>query len=270
MSHRIIVFISALFCITALAYASIQPGSGRDWENPAVFTRGQEEAHTPLAPFNSVEQALGYDKFNSPWLHSLNGEWKFSWFSSPVQAPADFYQPNYNVNTWPTIQVPGNWQMQGFGHPLFRNIQQPFISRPPFVPDDYNPVGLYRRTFTIPASWNGRQVFLHFEGVHSASQVWVNGVEAGYNQGGMEPAEYNITPLLQAGNNTLAVRVYRYSDGAYLEDQDMWRLSGIYRHVYLYATPAVHLRDFFIWPDLDKNYQNGLLKIMAQVKNFAS
>ena len=147
--------------------------------------------------------------------------------------------------------MPGNWQMQGFGHPMFRNIAHPFESDPPRVPERYNPVGSYRREFELPAAWEGHRILLHFEAVKSAAYFWLNGEELGYNQGGMEPVEFDVSDRVRPGTNTLAVRVLRYSDGTYLEDQDMWRLSGIYRDVYLRAAPLVHVRDLYVTTDLD-------------------
>jgi beta-galactosidase len=220
-----------------------------DWENPTVFERGQVAPHATLMPFASLADALEGDRKASPWCLLLSGRWKFHWAPVPEEAPITFFQPGFDATGWDDIEVPSNWQMQGFGHPMFRNIEHTFPSTPPTVPTGYNPVGSYLRTFELPTSWAGRRVLLHFEGVKSASYVWINGREVGYNQGGMEPAEYDVTEHLQAGANTIAVQVYRFSDGTYLEDQDMWRLAGIYRDVYLMATPPVHVRDFFITTD---------------------
>ena len=265
----LLVAVPIFLFFSIFAFAFDNPRNLRDWEAPDVFERNQEETHTPLVPFNSIQEALNESMGSSPFYQSLNGTWKFKWASIPEDAPAEFYMADYNSSNWADIHVPGNWQMLGFGHPLFRNVNQPFPSTPPFVPSDYNPVGSYKRSFTIPDSWAGRQVFLHFEGVKSASYVWINGREAGYNQGGMEPAEYNITPFLRPGENTVSVQVYRYSDGTYLEDQDMWRLAGIYRSVYLMSTPSVFIRDFFVHGDLDNKYKNGILKIDAEINNYS-
>ena len=128
---------------------------------------------------------------------------------------------------WDDIEVPSNWQMKGYGHPMFRNVTMEFPEKPPHVPDYYNPVGSYFRTFVISKNWDGRRIFLHFEGVKSASYVWINGKEVGYNQGGFEPAEYDVTDFVKPGKNTIAVKVLRYSDGSFMENQDMWRLSGL-------------------------------------------
>ncbi len=254
----------SLSTIVATAAAQEPP----DWENPAVFERGQVAAHATLMPFDDVDAALAGDRKASPWCLLLSGSWKFHWAPVPDEAPATFFQPVFDAAGWDDIEVPSSWQMQGFGHPMFRNIEHPFPSTPPTVPDEYNPVGSYLRSFELPSSWSGRRVFLHFEGVKSASYVWINGREVGYNQGGMEPAEYDVTEYLQAGSNTIAVRVYRFSDGTYLEDQDMWRLAGIFRDVYLMATPQVHVRDFFVTTDLDVEYRDAELKIAAEVSNY--
>ncbi|RLD70962.1 MAG: glycoside hydrolase family 2 [Bacteroidetes bacterium] len=238
-----------------------------DYENPEVFERNQEPPHATLMPYENMNQALRTERKSSPFHHSLNGAWKFHWAENPHQAPEGFFKPGYDRGDWQEILVPSNWQMEGFGYPLFRNVGLPHPHDPPEVPGDFNPVGSYFRTFVVPSDWKGRQVFLHFEGVQSASYVWINGKEVGYNQGGMEPAEYNITGYLKRGENSIAVKVLRYSDGSYMEDQDTWRLSGIYRDVYLVATPNLHIRDYYITTDLDENYTDASLNVVAHVAN---
>jgi len=241
----------------------------RDWENPEVFTRNEEAPHAPLIPFRNLKEAVKGPQKASRFYQSLSGTWKFHWAAVPEEAPAEFYESDFDLSRWDDITVPGTWQMQGFGHPVFRNVQQPFPATPPRVPSEYNPVGSYRRSFAVPKQWKDRRIFLHFEGVKSASYVWVNGQEVGYHQGGMEPAEYDVTPYLREGGNTLAVRVYRYSDGTYLEDQDMWRLAGIYRDVYLMATPQVHARDIYVTTDLDAAYTNAVLTVQTEIENYS-
>ena len=248
----------------ALVNAQLHP----DYENPKVFERGQEEPHATLMPYPDSDLALEGDRKASPFHMSLNGPWKFHWAENPGIAPEEFYRSAYDRTNWASISVPSNWQMEGFGYPLFRNIGLPHPMDPPEVPDLFNPVGSYFRSFELPGDWDGRQVFLHFEGVHSASYVWINGKEVGYNQGGMEPAEYDITPYLKKGENNIAVRVLRYSDGSYMEDQDTWRLSGIYRDVYLISTPPVHIRDFYVATDLDGSYEDASLNLAFWVKNY--
>jgi beta-galactosidase len=239
-------------------------------EDPGKFELNQEPGHTPLVPFSSVNDALANDWKNSWGYLSLNGDWKFHWAENPQAAPRDFYQMQFNDVSWRSILVPGNWEMQGYGDPVFRNIAQPFQADPPRIPHDYNPVGSYRKHFTLPANWKDKQVFLHFEAATSASFVWMNGQEVGFNEGANEPAEYNITPYLKPGDNLVAVSVYKYSAGSYLEDQDFWRLAGIFRDVYLLATPGVHLRDYFVTTDLDGDYRDAQLRIAAELSNYAA
>ena len=158
--------------------------------------------------------------------------------------------------------------MHGYGDPVFRNVSQPFKSNPPFIPRDYNPVGSYRKTFSLPANFKGKQIFLRLEAVTSASFLWINGKEVGFNKGANEPAEYNVTSFLKPGKNTIAINVYKYSDGTYLEDQDFWRLAGIFRDVFLFATPNVHIRDYYVSTDLDPDYMDAQLSINAELKNY--
>ncbi len=254
-----------LTCLIILPFGYVlgQP----DWENPEIFERNQTLPHTTLMPFETIEQALENNRKTSPYHFTLNGTWKFHLSETPEEAPGDFHLKGFNAKDWDDIRVPSNWQMEGFGHPLFRNVGHPFPDNPPGVPKEFNPVGSYIRSFTLPKHWKGRQILLHFEGVHSASYVWINGQEVGYNQGGMEPAEFDITEFLARGKNTIAVKVLRYSDGSYMEDQDMWRLSGIFRDVYLMATPKVHVRDYYITTDLDKDYVNAELTVESSIIN---
>jgi beta-galactosidase len=239
----------------------------RPWEDPAVSMRNVEPPRASFVPFASVQQALTLARDQSPYTQSLNGTWRFHWAPVPEAAPAPFHEPGFDDRGWATIAVPSNWEMEGFGDPVFRNVHQPFPATPPLPPSDDNPVGSYRRTFRLPDSWQGRRVLLHFEAVKSAFTAWVNGREMGYNEGGFEPAEFDITSALQPGENVLAVQVLRYSDGTYLECQDMWRLAGIFRNVYLLSTPAVHVRDLSVVTDLDAAYRDARLVVTADVRN---
>jgi len=239
-----------------------------DWENPKVFERNQTEVHAPLTPYTSVDEAKRGNREANAYYQSLNGRWKFNWVSRADEAPEDFYKSESKVNNWDDIEVPSNWQMKGYGHAMFRNVTMEFPEKAPNVPEYYNPVGSYFRTFEVPKNWKGRQIFLHFEGVKSASYVWVNGKAVGYNQGGFEPAEYDVTDFVKPGKNTIAVKVLRYSDGSFLENQDMWRLSGIYRNVYLFAAPQLHMRDYFFYTDFDENYENAHFSLEVEVSNF--
>ena len=240
-----------------------------DWENPEVFEINQSPPHTPLLPYTSRKAAMTNNKAGCEYYLTLNGTWKFKWLEKPADIPEGFYRSNFNVKKWDQINVPSNWQMEGFGYPKFRNISLTFPSDPPHVPDFFNPVGLYKRTFSVPSEWNDREVFLHFEGVKSAAYVWINGEKVGYNEGGMEPAEFNVTPFIKKGKNDVTVQVLRYSDGTYLENQDMWRLSGIYREVYLFATPKIHMRDYYVVTDLDENYKDAQLGVDVDLSNYS-
>ncbi|MDT8300718.1 MAG: glycoside hydrolase family 2 TIM barrel-domain containing protein [Sedimentisphaerales bacterium] len=239
-----------------------------DWENPDVIGINKEPGHCTLIPYSDIEKALKADRKDSQFFRSLNGNWKFNWVNKPSDRPLDFYKPDYDVSTWKLIPVPSNWQMHGYGIPIYLNSRHPFPPNPPHIPHDYNPVGSYRRQFTMPKDWKNRRIFLHFDGVKSAFYLWINGMKVGYSQDSMTPAEFDITQYLKSGENTIAVEVYRWSDGSYLEDQDMWRLSGIYRNVYLSATPQVHIRDFFVQTDLDDSYTDATLKIRPRISNY--
>ena len=239
-------------------------------ENTDLFEKNQVEGHVPSIPFSSPEKALENRRNASGNYLSLNGTWKFHFASTPEGTPENFFAEGYNDNKWDTIHVPSNWEMQGFGDPLFRNVSTPFPANPPYVPREYNPTGSYRRTFIVPAGWNDKEVFLRMEKTQSASFVWINGIEAGYNEGGQEPAEYNISQYLKPGKNSIAVNVYKYSDGYYLEDQDYWRLAGIFDDVWLYASAKTHIFDWQAITDLDNSYIDSRLDLSVDVRNFST
>ncbi|MGM0619752.1 MAG: glycoside hydrolase family 2 TIM barrel-domain containing protein [Bacteroidota bacterium] len=241
-----------------------------DWENSTLFEINKEPGHATFVPIDTESSEINLDKAASSFVQLLNGNWKFKWSPKPVDRPMDFYKPDVDVSHWKEIPVPANWQLHGYGKPIYTNITYPFKVDPPKIQHENNPVGSYRRTFTIPEKWDGKEVFIHFEGVKSAFYLWVNGRKVGYSQGSMTPAEFNITDYLQEGENVLAAEVYRWSDGSYLEDQDMWRLSGIYRDVYLMAKPKTTIRDFFITTDLGDNYRHAELNIKADIKNYSA
>jgi beta-galactosidase len=239
-----------------------------DWENPAVFAVGKEPPHATLFPFETRELALRRDEGGSAFYRLLNGRWKFNWVRMPAERPIDFYRDDFDDSDWDEIPVPGNWELNGFGVPIYLNSDYEFEENPPYIQHDYNPVGSYRTSFTIPDHWTDRQIFIHFGAVKSAMYLWVNGRMVGYSQGSKLPAEFDITRYVHAGRNTLAVEVYRWSDGSYLECQDFWRISGIERDVFLWAAPKVHIRDFFAVGDLDDSYTNGTLEVTAQISNY--
>ena len=223
-------------------------------ENTAVFEENQEEGHAFYVPENNM---------------SLNGKWNFLYLDVPTKVPANFYAEDFDDSGWNSIPVPSNWEMQGFGDALFRNVHAPFKANPPYVPDEYNPTGVYRQTFNIPDNWKGQQVFLRMEKTASASFVYLNGNYIGYNEGAQEPAEYNLTPYIKLGKeNTLAICVLKYSDGYYLEGQDYWRLAGIFDDIWLYATPETRLFDWFVRTDLDETYTDADLYVDVDIKNY--
>ncbi|MFO8017804.1 MAG: glycoside hydrolase family 2 TIM barrel-domain containing protein [Promethearchaeia archaeon] len=241
------------------------------WENCAVIEINKERPHNTLVPFNSVDSAKNGMK-SSQYYSSLNGDWKFHWVKSPEQRPKEFFKVDYEISQWDTIDVPSNWQMRGYGMPIYTNKKYPKSVKRWFRPridHEYNPVGSYRREFKISDDWNGREIFIHFGGVKSAFYLWINGKFVGYSQGSMTPAEFNITDFVHKKENVLAVEVYRWSDGSYLEDQDMWRLSGIYRDVFLYSVPKIHIRDFFAYCDLDEEYKDAFLEVRINVINYS-
>jgi beta-galactosidase/beta-glucuronidase len=239
-----------------------------DWENPQYLAENRQPAHATQIPYADEESALSGERGASPFFRLLNGDWRFHYAASPMQVPAGFEQPAYGVDTWDTLPVPSNWQLHGYGRPNYTNVAYPYPVDPPHVPQE-NPVGLYRRTFDLPAAWSGRRIFLTFEGVDSAFYVWVNGQRVGYSQGAHVPSEFDIGAYVRPGENTLAVQVFQWSDGSYLEDQDMWRLSGIFRDVYLTATPQVYVRDARIRTPLAADYGNATLQVQATLFNVA-
>jgi len=262
----------SLFFVFILGLFSLAPSGEtpqvNDWENPLVISRNTEPPHATLMPYSTMEKAAAGDRFASEYMLLLNGKWKFHWVPKPADRSLDFYKPEYDASAWKEIEVPGNWQLQGYDVPIYLDQEYPFPADPPRIPHDRNPVGSYRTEFTIPDGWPGRQVFLHFDGVASAFYVWVNGIPVGYSEDSRTPAEFNITRHLHPGRNILAAEVYRWSDGSYLECQDFWRLSGIFRNVYLFSTPSVHLRDFELQSDLDGECRDAVFRVKARVENY--
>jgi len=256
---------------TAIIAAVVSPllwcAAAEPWMSPAHFNEGTVPYHASFKSYPTPDDALrGGD---SPSTMSLDGEWRFHWSQSPDGAPAGFEAVDFDDSGWDTIAVPSNWELEGYGKPIYTNIKYVFPANPPVVPTDDNPTGCYRRSFSVPAEWGDRSVFLKFEGATASMSVWVNGIYAGYVQNAKGPAEFDITDKLTAGENTVACRVMRWSDGSYLEDQDFWRLSGIDRPVSIYASPKVRIRDFFAKASLDRSLKNGGLEIAIDVENLS-
>lgn len=240
-----------------------------DWENPAVIGFNKEAYHCNLV--------LPSEKNNCKEVVSLNGTWKFKWSPKPEVRPVDFFKSDYDVTAWDNIQVPGNWQMQGFDIPIYTNINYPFKRDQPRVtsepPKDWtayenrNPVGSYVTTFKVEPGTVNKQFYLHFEGVESAMYVWVNGQKVGYSENSYSPAEFDVTNFIKEGENRLAVEVYRWCDGSYLEDQDYWRLSGIFRPVELWVRPKTHIRDYFIIAEPSKDFTAATVGAKVSIRN---
>ena len=242
-----------------------------DWENQYVLQKNRMPARAAFMPFINDKGDMQL---------SLNGEWKFNWTKTPDEQPQDFFNTSFDDSGWKTFPVPGDWEMNGFGTPIYSSSGYTFKIDPPFVMKEpkksytayveRNPTGCYRRTFSVPTEWKGKEVFVRFGAVSSAFYLYVNGREAGYSQGSMEPAEFRITPYLKDGQNQIALKVMKYSDGSYLEDQDMWRIAGIHRGIELYATPKIRIADFGVRTLLDKNYRDAELVIDPKLAVFGS
>jgi beta-galactosidase len=249
--------------------APIQPqvsADRSDWENPAVFARNKEAARSTGFPFETRALALAGDMSASRRFASLNGDWKFAFTPDADARPKDFWRDDFDVSAWKTIKVPADWQAEGYDQPRYNNITYPFPANRPLIPHATNPVGSYRRDFTVPADWASQDVILHIGAANSAYYVWVNGKSVGYSEDSKLPSEFNVAPYLRAGTNTVSIEVYRWSDGSYLEDQDFWRVSGIERDVWLMAAPATRARDVFAKASLDKTYRDGRLSVEIDVR----
>jgi len=237
------------------------------WQDLSVFKVNTEEPRATFVPYDSADKLSVDDYASSPHYKLLNGDWKFNWSANPSSVPVDFFKPEFDVSKWDELPVPANWQMHGYDYPIYTNIEYPFPKTPPFVPEDDNPTGAYRTNFTVPSDWDNQQVFLHFAGVNSGFYLYINGEEVGYSEGSKTAAEFNITRYLKTGENVLAAKVIRHTDGSYLEDQDFWRVSGIERDVYLHTAPNTHVRDFFAKTSLENNYKDGVLNLTIDVAN---
>ena len=235
------------------------------WEQPEVFAINRLPARATLTPYTSFAEAL--QRGESQWVEDISGDWKFHWTATPAEAPEGFEAVGYDDGAWATIPVPGNWEINGYGVPIYTNVNYPFPKNPPFIPHDDNPTGCYRHSFQLPEAWEGRRVILHFESGLAAMEVWLNGSSVGYAEGTKTAVEFDITPYIVAGENLLAVKGYRWSDGSYLEDQDFWRLSGFDRGVKIYSVDDVRIADAFVIADLDKGYKSGLLDARVTLEN---
>ena len=239
-----------------------------EWENPTIFQINREKPTASFYKYANQDAALKNESWEySTNYKSLNGTWNFYYADSVNARPTDFYKNDFNTKGWDTISVPSNWEMNGFGIPVYTNIKYMFPANPPFIPHNINNNGSYKRDFEISEDWDGKDIYLHFAGVSGAMYVWINGEFVGYNEGSKTAAEFNISKVAKTGKNTISVQVFRWSDASYMEDQDFWRLSGIERDVYVYAAEKVALRDFTVIADLENNYKDGLFNLTLQVDN---
>ncbi|WNS79053.1 glycoside hydrolase family 2 TIM barrel-domain containing protein [Domibacillus sp. DTU_2020_1001157_1_SI_ALB_TIR_016] len=244
-----------------------------EWNNnPEIFQLNRLPARSTLMPFRTAEEALAGDRMASDYCRLLNGEWFFSFAENPDKRERAFFEQAFDCSAWGKMKVPAHWQLEGYDYPHYTNVRYPWEGKedikPPFAPTQYNPVGQYIRTFTVPEEWKNQPVYISFQGVESAFYVWINGELAGYSEDTFSPAEFDMTPYLAEGENKLAVEVYRWCDGSWLEDQDFWRMSGIFRDVYMYSTPICHIEDVFVRTELDETYTDAVLKVDIKAANY--
>ncbi|MGB0892129.1 MAG: glycoside hydrolase family 2 TIM barrel-domain containing protein [Flavobacteriaceae bacterium] len=268
-----------------LVYSTIQSQQKNIWnyiENEQVISENKEDTHASFSSFSSL---YNLKNNQNQFKKSLNGIWKFKWVKNPADRPVNFINPKENISNWDTIKVPSNWEVEGFGIPIYVNHQYEFTDykamiaddmelvdriypkKPGKVPHTYNPVGSYRRDFIIDKNWKSKEIFLHIGAMKSGGFVWLNGKYIGYSQGSKLPAEFNITKAAKKGKNTIAIQIFRWTDGSYLECQDFWRISGIERDIYIYAQPKTRIKDFEVLSTLDKSYKNGILELDIELKN---
>jgi len=252
----------------------------REIEDIECLGINKQPYHATLMPYASLNEAIAGNRHQSTLCKSLNGNWKFNWVAWPQQRPVDFFKTDFDVSGWKEISVPSNWQILGYGTPYYRNIGYTFqvdfpkvMSQPSREYTSYherNPVGSYRRDFELPKTWSaGRRIFLTFDGVDAGFFLWINGQKVGYSVNSRNAAEFDVTDFVKPGKNMVAAEVYRYTSGSYMEDQDMWRLSGIFRNVTIWSAPEQHIRDYVVKTDLDANYRNARVEVIAKVKNYS-
>ena len=266
---------------TKFAIAMLESSLGNNWENQEFFEENKEPAHATFIPYTSTALMKSDSFYDTPWLTpskadylSLNGVWKFNFVNEPSQRPgeSDFWGNDADVSGWDNIDVPSCWEMKGYDHPMYVNVEYAFLDNPPYIKNKVNgvgsnPVGSYRRSFTLPAGWANKNVFLHFDGLYSAAYVWVNGKYVGYTQGGNNDHEFEVSAFVREGENNVSVQVLRWSDASYLEGQDMFHMSGLHRDVYMYATPKAFVRDHYITAELGDDYTSGSMNVAIEVDN---
>ncbi|MBQ2877371.1 MAG: beta-galactosidase, partial [Bacteroidaceae bacterium] len=266
---------------TRFYFTKVEAPRGNVWEDQTFFEENKEPAHATFIPYTSTEAMNSDANYEKPWLTpeksdylSLNGVWKFNLVPDPLSRPRekDFWGNDADVSAWDDIDVPSCWEMKGYDLPMYINVEYAFLNNPPYVVNKVtgvgdNPVGSYRRTFTLPEGWDAKNVFLHFDGLYSAAFVWINGQYVGYTQGGNNDHEFDISKHVATGENNICVQVFRWSDASYLEGQDMFHMSGMHRDVYLYATPKTFVRDHYITAELNSDYTSGKMDVEIEVEN---
>ncbi|HSN08758.1 MAG TPA: glycoside hydrolase family 2 TIM barrel-domain containing protein, partial [Hanamia sp.] len=267
---KIVVLALLIMCLGKVFAQSQEPPEF--WENEKLNEYNREPMHATYFAFENKNLALQNEMAQSKDFQSLDGNWKFKWVDKPADRPLGFWKNNYDDSHWVNFPVPATWEVNGYGIPIYTNIKYDFgylmNPNPPHVPHQYNPVGSYRREIMVDKNWGGKDIYIQFGAVRSCFYLWVNGQWVGYSEDSKLPAEFNITKYLKPGEkNLIAFQVYRWSDGTYIEDQDMWRLAGVNRDVYMYARNKVHIRDVQIIPDLTDNYKNGELNISLDFLN---
>jgi beta-galactosidase len=262
---KTVMTVALFLCLANGLFAQVN-FTFKEWEDQSITQIGQLPPHSFAMDYPNANDVFDNDFTKSPNYKSLNGTWKFYYVNTPDERPQDFYKDGFNDWTWKELPVPSNWEFHGFGIPIYTNVPYPFPANPPFIDHSYNPIGSYRRNFTVPENWSGKDVILHFGSISGCAYVWVNGKAVGISKVAKSPAEFNITSFLKKGNNTLSVQVYRWHDGSYLEDQDMWRISGIERDVFLQAKSKTHVSDFWVKAGLDDLYKDGTIRATIDVK----
>lgn len=260
--HSVILIVSLFVC--SLLW------SQNDWENPQLFKVNREDARATFYPYANTEKALANNIQEAEFISKLNGMWKFHYSPQASMRPLTFFNTDFDNSNWDEIPVPGNWEMYGYGYPQYVSAGYTISKTQPKIEDKYSPVGSYVTQFDIPQHWDGREIYIQLGSVKSGFYIWVNGEKVGYSQGSKLPAEFNISPYITTGQNKLAIQVFQFTDGSYLEDQDFWRLSGIQRDVLLFARPKVYIADFFAHASLDSNYVQGQFALDFSVKNTLS
>ncbi len=272
LSWLLIAIISLVISSCADKYANVpfEEPNPKPWEDPTIVRINKEAPRAHYIPYATAEQAIKDNKWDSPNIVSLNGTWQFHLSQNLDERPFWFFKDDFNTKKWDEIEVPSNWEVEGFDYPIYTNVKYPHAKTPPLIQKHYNPVGSYKRTFELPAEWDGDEIILHFGAVSSCMNVWVNEQFVGYSEDSKTPAEFNITKFLKEGTNTLAVEIMRWCDASYLEDQDFWRLSGMTRDVFLMSRNKQSIHDFTVVSSLTDDYNDGVFGLEVELVSYSN